>query len=276
MSTTEMRPVKSFVFLVFVVVGSILEINAIVQAQDDSNEPTEETSNSGNSWLKKAKDGADALSRKATELSDDAKEVAEETIGQSRKNRFNKRVILVGQYSSLDLLIPGKYGASVAVASSEDQSFEFDFMRGSLAVPGLIADLGKMTDLRASLSGRSYFGNNSFNLLYGITYFDFSVKVGDKLLSRISQDRLQSWEVFGVNALGLQFGLGNRWTFDQGFLFGVDWFTWSQPMFIVKRKIRPLSEISDESDRRDVDKAVRFISYFPRFSFLKLQLGYTF
>jgi hypothetical protein len=89
-------------------------------------------------------------------------------------------------YSPIDLIIPNKVGLHIAWKKSTTEFWEFEALSGKVAVPYLIADLGKMTDNRYSLLLRTKESDSSFNLTYGVTFFDFSIVLGDRFLNSLS------------------------------------------------------------------------------------------
>src|SRR5690606_30674611 len=141
-----------------------------------------------------------------------------------------------GNYSPLDLLIPSKYGGTIGYTQNADTSWEFEYLKGSVSVPFLVDDLGKMTDERFSIIRRSYLGSNSFNISYGLTYFDFSMHLGNKLLDRVTGGGYPAIDLVEVQSLGLNLGIGNRWIFNKNITFGVDWISWAQPFYVMKKK----------------------------------------
>lgn len=178
-------------------------------------------------------------------------------------------------YSPLDLLVPSKYGLSFGWHQSGDTTWELEYLRGSFSVPIFVDDLGKVTDQRVSFIRRSYFGSNSFNLSYGISYYDISARLGSEYLKNVSQGAAPSDRV-GVRSLGLNIGIGNKWAVAKNFTIGVDWISLSQPLIVLEQKDSYLDSSVDENHRGKVDDFVRLASYFPRFSIFKVQLGLIF
>lgn len=85
-----------------------------------------------------------------------------------------------------------------------------------------------------------------------------------------------SIDLVSIEALGFNVAIGNRWTFDHNITLGIDWISWAQPVAVTNKKSAFLDSSANEEDKDDVDTALKIISYFPRFSFLKLQLGILF
>jgi hypothetical protein len=183
---------------------------------------------------------------------------------------------VLGNYATFDLLIPSKIGLTFGTIFNEDKTLEFEYLRGSFAIPFLIKDLGQMTDTRYSLIKRNYFGGNSFNMSYGISYFDFSMTLGNSLITAVSSGNYPEMDLVEVKTLGLNIGIGNRWTFKHNITLGVDWISWNQPLFVTTNKSVFLDHATNQQDKDDVQTAMKVISYFPHFSFLKLQFGMLF
>ena len=213
---------------------------------------------------------------KTAETAEAVAKKVETSVSETKDRRANGKYFGTLNYSALDLLIPSKIGATVGLISHVDKTWELEYLVGTLKVPFLVKDLGKMSDEKISLIGRSYMGSNSFNINYGLTYFDFTMHLGDAILNRMTAGRYPDVDLVEIESLGFNIGVGNRWIFDHNITFGVDWFTWSQPVVTLKRKSIFMDYATDQEDRDNIDKAMRTIAYFPRLTFLKAQLGITF
>ena len=203
---------------------------------------------------------------------EDVKESAEDTKALRDKYKYFGYVI----YSPFDLIIPSKMGASIGYNEKSDRTWEFEYLRGSVSIPWVVKDIGGMKDERISLIARSYFNKNSFNISYGLSYYNFSINLSEEILNRMTYGKYGSIDLLEVQSLGLNVGVGNRWTFAKNLSFGVDWVSLSQPIFTLSRKSDFLQYASNQKDREDVDKVLRWVGNFPRLTLLKLQLGFTF
>lgn len=197
-------------------------------------------------------------------------------LGKSKLSRAKNDYSVDLLFSPLDLLIPFKYGLTLAWQQDHNTSYEIEYIRGSLAFPIIIDDLGKMRDQRLSVFRRSYFDANSFNISYGITYFEFSASLGSRYLNSVSGGLARSVDVVGSRALGFHLATGNKWYISKNFTLGVDWISWSQPVVLLEQDSEYLDYANDPSDREKVHDFLSIISYFPRFAFIKIQLGYAF
>ncbi len=200
----------------------------------------------------------------------------EKSLETTRTRREQKDYLGLINYAPLDLLIPSKLGLTLGLIRDGNTSWELEYLRGSVSVPFVVDDLGSMTDQRISLIRRSYFGRNSFNIGYGIHYNDLQVKLGSDILSRLTSGAVPEIDLIKIQSLGFNLSVGNRWHFQKNITLGVDWISWSQPVFVTKKDTVFLDYVTNPEDREDVDTAVRLTSYFPRFSFFKIQLGILF
>ena len=119
----------------------------------------------------------------------------------SSSNRSKKKYGLLGTYSFLDTWVPGKLGLSFARNSTPEGGWELEYLRGTLAVPFIIDDLGKITDQRISLFYRSYSSRNSLSYLYGISYSTFNVHLGTDFISSISGENISQFDIMEVQTL---------------------------------------------------------------------------
>ena len=194
----------------------------------------------------------------------------------TRTRRAQNDYLGLINYAPLDLIIPSKIGFTLGLISDADTSWELEYLRGSVSVPFVVDDLGSMADQRISLIRRSYFSGNSFNIGYGLSYYDFKVNLGSDILNRLTSGAVPEIDLIKIQALGFNLSLGNRWHFDHNITLGVDWISWSQPVVVTKEDSVFLDYVTNPQDRDDVDTAIKFTSYFPRFSFFKIQLGILF
>ncbi len=209
------------------------------------------------------------------EIADEAGERPAPMTG-ARARRDQSTVVVLGSFVPVDLLIPSKVGGTIGWISSADQTLEFEYLVGSIQAPFVVGDIGSMTDTRMSLIRRTYNDRNSFNFFAGVTYFMFDIHVGNDILSRLNVATFPDLDLISQRAVGVVIGLGNRWTFDRNITLGIDWFSWSQPIWVTQRENQILNYMSNQKDRDAVNDAIEVISYLPRLSFLKVQLGIGF
>jgi hypothetical protein len=215
---------------------------------------------------------------KKTNIAEKAFQETKSFFAQTRGRREGADYFGLLNYSGLDLIIPSKIGGTIGLIQNASYSWEIEYLRGSVSVPWIIDDLGSMTDTRISLVRRSYALRNSFNVSYGLSYFDLTAHLGNKYLAALSGDAQSVYNVdlLKVEALGFNLGIGNRWTFQHDITVGIDWVVWSQPVFVTKEKNVFMDYATNPDKKDDVSSAVRGASYLPRLSFLKLQIGMLF
>lgn len=258
---------KQSLVLIFFSISFLLSLGGqAAEVQPAKSQTTPETQSTKNN---------DVLEKTGETIKDTALKV-EKTLSETKDLRSQANYFVLGNYSPIDLIIPNKFGITLGLIKDVDKSWEFEYLKGSLSVPFLIEDLGAMTDERFSIIGRSYFGSNSFNFSYGLSYFDFSLQLGDKLLSRVTGGVYPSMDLVEIQAAGFNLAIGNRWSFNRNITVGVDWISWAQPVVVTNRKSMFSDYASNQQDKDDVDKAMKLISVFPRLTFFKIQFGMLF
>lgn len=178
-------------------------------------------------------------------------------------------------FAPLDLILPLKYGFTLGYVETPDKTVEFEYLKSSMSVPFVIDDLGSMTDERFSVIARDYLGTETFNLSYGVTYYKFKVHVGNKYLNSVSTN-IPDVEFMRVDSLGFNLGLGNRWVFSNRWILGLDWISWSQPLFTTRYNDKYAEFTNNPDDKDKAKKVLELISWVPRITLLKLQIGYSF
>ncbi len=178
-------------------------------------------------------------------------------------------------YSYLDLLIPGKWGISAGKKLESGNRWELEYLKSTLGVPFIMKDIGSMADTRITIMRRSKLWFDSFNIAYGISYFDFSVFIGDEFLDTISENKTSA-DVVDVRSIGTYVSFGNRWEIGDSFVIGVDWFAWSQPWFKLRQESDYFEVAQGQKDREIVRDALDVVRSFPRITLLKLQAGMRF
>ena len=203
-------------------------------------------------------------------------EVPVPPVDNSGTRRAANKYFALLNYSLLDLMVPSKYGATVGVILDSNRTLEFEYLHGGLSTPFGIADIGSMQDTRYSLTGRHYFGFPAFNVSYGLGYYDFGIDLGNDILNRVSAGSVHNIDLIKVKAVGVHAGIGHRWVFKHDISFGIDWFSWSQPLQVTERESRILDYASNKNDRDRVTKAIDWIAHVPRISVFKIQFGMLF
>lgn len=179
-------------------------------------------------------------------------------------------------YSPIDLLIPSKFGLTLGYIENTDTTWQLEFVRGSLSAPFFFTDIGKMTDQRISILRRNYFQTNSFYMSYGVSYMDFATKLGSEYISAATSGNIPEIDILRMRNLGVQFSIGNQWCITKHFVAGVDWVGIYQPLLQLDKKSAFLDNTTNAELRDNVDEVIKALSYVPRLTFMKIQIGMTF
>jgi hypothetical protein len=238
-----------------------------------ANEPTETKSGS-----EKSPELMDKILDEAKTIGTQAKIAGDRITDESQLYRQQSHGSVLFNYSPIDLILPGKKGLSLSFNNKEiDRAIELEYLKASVGIPLLIAELGKMQDERINLNYRYFGGRSSFNWFWGLSYNKFEVTLGHDLLnSLIPGSPIPNVELMDVSTLGFNLGIGNRFQLGKSVNFAIDWLAWSQPI-IISRKVAPYLEATNsESDRDKAEKTLGLIAYLPRLSIFKMSLGFTF
>lgn len=212
---------------------------------------------------------------KVVEAFKDGKNQVVEALSHTRLVRSQSEYFVIGNYAPVDLVLPSKFGITAGLVSDADHTWELEYLKSSVSVPFLVEDIGEMTDERFSLIRRNYFGTETFNLSYGLSYYKFKVHIGNKYLASVATT-VPEVDLLRVDSLGFNIGIGNRWIFSNRWTAGVDWISWSQPV-VTNRKNNKFDDFSNDNGYKDtIDTAIKLIKWVPRITVLKLQVGYTF
>lgn len=180
-------------------------------------------------------------------------------------------------YSPIDLIIPSKIGAAFGYRPGSGTVFELEYLRGTIAIPFLIDDIGSFVDERFTLLVRGFSdAKSSFNFFYGASLVHTKLTLGSALLGRVSGQIPSGYDVMNFMSIAPVIGIGNRWKFNNGITFSVDWVSLTQPIAVLKEDMPLYDSVSDANDRDDLDTFKKVVSYFPRLTLLKLELGFSF
>lgn len=193
----------------------------------------------------------------------------------SRQLREQNSQNFLVNYSLIDTWIPGKYGVSYAWNISPNGSWEIEYLRGSISVPFIIDDLGKITDQRLTLMYRSFSQRNSFSFLYGVNYSALKFQLGTDYLATISGGNVSAFDIIDIQTLGLTWGMGNRWQINSA-IISFDWFVINIPVIVLESEAPFLEASSSEQSKKDVRDVLDVVEKFPTFAIIKFQLGFSF
>lgn len=213
----------------------------------------------------------DPLIDGAKEASQESKKKIESVTGKilrSEDLREDSFGTLMLGFQPFTTWIPGKWTASYTQNFSRYWTLEGEYSRGSLSIPIKSIDIGAITEQRATLQAR-YFPGNSFNLSFGLLYQKGEAHLGADIPATSSVD------VFAMENFGGTVGFGNRWQWENGITFGLDWLRINQPLFGRWEQEAVLKKVS-ANDASDLKKIMRAFNTLPTFVFLGISLGYTF
>ena len=151
-----------------------------------------------------------------------------------------------------------------------------EYLRGTIAIPFIIDDLGKITDQRISLFYRSYSNRNSFSFLYGVNYSSFKAQLGTDFLATISGGNVSQFDIVSIQTIGFTWGLGNRWQLKNRLIIGLDWFTINLPLFVLESNADFLSANASAKKKDEIRDALDIIEKIPTLAVFKFQIGMSF
>ncbi len=213
----------------------------------------------------------DPLIDGAKEASDSGKKKIEEVTGKilrSEDLRDDSFGTLAVGYQPFTTWIPSKWTASYTQNFSRYWVLEGEYSKGSLSLPVYGIDIGEISEQRATLQAR-YFPGNSFNWSFGILFQKGEAELGGDIPSVGAEN------VFVMESFGATLGFGNRWQWESGVTFGIDWFRVNQPFFGQWEDEKVLKSVSAD-DASDLKRIMRAFNTLPTFVFLGIQIGYTF
>lgn len=173
-------------------------------------------------------------------------------------------------YSYYDLWIFSKVGAIVSYGTKE-RVYELAYQTGTFNFDVVIADLGEVTEERLHLTTRSFSYGNSFNYQYGLSINTLAARLGRDWYG----DAGPRYDAISVKTLGLLWGIGNRWSWENGINLGFDWIKFFYPITIIEKDTAIL-DVIDKEDREDLEKFVDFASQIPTVAILHFEIGYRF
>jgi hypothetical protein len=176
-------------------------------------------------------------------------------------------------FSPLGILIPTKYGPAANWNINRRWSLEISSFGGSYGFSSSYFDLGGFKENLLLLNARYFPRAGSFNWLFGISRQQYIASLGNDIVSRFAT-YVPDYSIT-VETVGLQLGLGNRWTYKR-LLLGVDWLVLNIPVIASRTSSPALDQVTNADDRRRIDDAIRVMRYLPTGALAKLSLGFAF
>lgn len=215
-------------------------------------------------------------SGKLGEAVNDAADKVKTTMAQTRENRESTHWTLSAHITPFTLWTMMDYGVSASYHPSAKVAYELDFTTGQLGFGYFGVDIGRLRERKYSFIRRSYSDRNSFHFATGIFINDLDVKLGNKYLSAVAANRRSEVDLLQIQTAGLTFGLGNRWQFKSGAVFGLDWLMINLPVWTISQK-HPFLDASGNQDYvDDIQSALKLFRHIPTLALLRIQAGYSF
>lgn len=178
---------------------------------------------------------------------------------------------IYGTYAYLDTWLPGKFGLTASYGN-KDRVYELAFQQASYGFDVLVSDLGNITDRRIHLTTRSHTWGSSFNFQYGAYYNSFEVKLGNSYTDLVGD----KFDVLKVETAGVMWGVGNRWTWDNGISLGFDWFKVFWPLMTLNEDTDFIDEAPAGDEKDDAKELHDAIAGLPTFTLSHFEIGYRF
>lgn len=189
----------------------------------------------------------------------------------SATNRQDSFGTFMGGFQFLDTWVPAKLTASYTQILSRNFSLELEFATSERNIDILGRDIGTLTEERWALLLKYYVGT-SFYINLGPYINELTLDIGDDIVNA-SGNRIN--DKASLSLVGVSFGIGNRWQFNNGFTLGVDWFRINQPTGTYKVSERIVKDL-DADDADDVKETNKLFRNIPSFTFFGVNIGYTF
>ena len=212
----------------------------------------------------------------AVEFGSEQSQKVGRTLGAARANRQDTTWTIAGNYSVFEMWTVQKYGLTLGYNKSESDTFEFEYMRGSVGFGWLGIDLGSFSEERYGLNWRSFGNRNAFSFVSGIYYNILDMHLGSDALASVAGTAHAKVDLLKIHTMGIHWGIGSRWQTKGGFVWGADWIAINLPIWIVKQE-HPFIDATSNPELRDEAKdAMRLFRRIPEFAALKIQLGFSF
>lgn len=179
---------------------------------------------------------------------------------------------LSGSFSYLDTWLPSKIGANLIYKNEDLRTIELSYQRASYSFNVLVDDFGRITDQRFMTLTRSFKYQESFNYHYGLSLNQLSADLGPSQAAAIGY----KFDIFKITTLNILWGVGNRFTINENWFAGIDWFRVYFPIYAFDENGDDIEKSDSSSKKDDLKDAKNLIQRIPTFSLLVLELGYKF
>jgi hypothetical protein len=189
----------------------------------------------------------------------------------SATNRDDSFGSLMGGFQFLNTWVPSKLTGSYTQIFNRSFSAELEYATSQRNISIAGVDVGLLKESRYTFLFKYYIGN-TFHVSLGPYVSDLSFDLDNKITDVFGRRLNDKAE---ISSVGVAFGIGNRWQFNNGITVGLDWLRISQPTGVYKVKDRIFKGLDDDK-KDDVKRTGKLFRTFPAFTFFGVNLGYTF
>lgn len=190
----------------------------------------------------------------------------------SRELRLQKTLSIGINWNFIAMWVPNKIGANASYNFSERKTILIEYQSASVKVGAFDINLGGIKEAKYGAILKSFGESNTFHLSYGITKYQFKAELGSDLFGPVN---LPFLPLFDINSVGVQFGMGNQFNWDNGLTLGIEWFSIYFHTFAKNKNLEVFNYLN-ASDRDKANKAVDLIYNLPIIELLKIQFNYSF
>jgi hypothetical protein len=190
--------------------------------------------------------------------------------GSSATKRDFSNGSLMGGYQPINTWVGGKLTGSYTHIFNKDLSLELEYANSKKELKTAGVEVGDADENRYTLMFKYYFGNSFY-----VSLGSYINEINIDLSKRIREAAGINNEDIKLSSLGVVAGIGNRWQFENGITFGIDWFRINQPTRTYEVKDSALKNLQEE-DKEDVKRAGKILKTMPAITYFGINLGYTF
>lgn len=176
---------------------------------------------------------------------------------------------------SLGWVLPTKNGVAVTWIYDASWSIELEYLRASYGLGFWGVDMANLSEQHSSIHAL-YYPGNSFYWKAGLGRRDYEARFGLDYLRRITGNTQFTPAEAHIRNEVLTLGLGNRWQFDNGVTWGIEWLDLLIALGAGEQNENFMQRVEDEEERRDLQDIFDFFRQGTTFQTMKLSLGYTF
>ncbi len=191
----------------------------------------------------------------------------------SAESRDASNVTLSYTIFSTGLILP-KRGPALSYISSRNWTFELEYLKGDVGLGYKGVNFASFEE-ELLLGQIRYYGGNLFNVFFGFGERRYTLDIGSDRAETLAPDAPNA-RLLEVRNQVIDFGIGNRWQWEKGFTFGIDWLALIIP--VGKGSVdAPLTDYIEDDDYRENTRTVlRVLRYIPTVTAFKAHLGWTF